>query len=96
MLELIRKISAEMDISCHLCNQSGCNVCKNTGWVEILGCGMIDPQVLKNCGIDTTKYSGFAFGMGIERLTMLKYGIKDIRHFSQNDVRFISQFKSEL
>ena len=88
--------SAEIDISCHICDQSGCNVCKNTGWVEILGCGMIDPQALKNCGIDPEIYSGFAFGLGIERLTMLKYGIKDIRYFSQNDVRFLSQFKSEI
>jgi len=84
--------SAEMDISCMLCNGSGCSVCKKTGWLEILGCGMVHPKVLENCGIDSNKYSGFAFGMGIERPTMLKYGIKDIRLFSENDVRFLKQF----
>ena len=86
--------SAEMDISCTICKGSGCNVCKHTGWVEILGCGMVDPQVLTNCGIDATKYSGFAFGMGIERITMLKYQIKDLRLFFENDVRFLKQFTS--
>lgn len=84
--------SAEMDISCLLCNGEGCNVCKKTGWLEILGCGMVHPKVLENCGIDSNKYSGFAFGMGIERPALLKYGIKDIRLFSENDVRFLKQF----
>jgi len=84
--------SAEMDISCMLCDSKGCSVCKKTGWLEILGCGMVHPKVLENCGIDSTKYSGFAFGMGIERPTMLKYGIKDIRLFSENDIRFLQQF----
>lgn len=86
--------SAEMDISCTICKGKGCNVCKNTGWVEILGCGMVDPQVLANCGIDAIKYKGFAFGMGIERITMLKYQIKDLRLFFENDVRFLKQFTS--
>ncbi len=84
--------SAEMDVSCFLCNGQGCNVCKNSGWVEILGCGMVHPQVLENCRIDSNRYTGFAFGMGIERIAMLLYGIKDLRLFSQNDVRFIQQF----
>lgn len=84
--------SAEMDISCTLCKGKGCNVCKGTGWVEILGCGMVDPQVLENCKIDSNKYKGFAFGMGIERITMLKYQIKDLRLFFENDVRVIKQF----
>lgn len=86
--------SAEMDISCTICKGKGCNVCKHTGWVEILGCGMVDPQVLTNCGIDPNKYKGFAFGMGIERITMLKYQIKDLRLFFENDVRFLKQFTS--
>jgi phenylalanyl-tRNA synthetase alpha chain len=86
--------SAEMDISCTICKGKGCNVCKYTGWVEILGCGMVDPQVLINCGIDPSKYKGFAFGMGIERITMLKYQIKDLRLFFENDVRFLKQFTS--
>jgi phenylalanyl-tRNA synthetase alpha chain len=84
--------SAEMDISCLLCNGKGCSVCKKTGWLEILGCGMIHPKVLENCGIDPNKYTGFAFGMGIERPALLKYDIKDIRLFSENDVRFLRQF----
>jgi phenylalanyl-tRNA synthetase alpha chain len=84
--------SAEMDISCLICGGKGCNVCKHTGWVEILGCGMVHPAVLDNCGIDSNKYTGFAFGMGIERITMLKYQIKDLRLFSENDVRFLKQF----
>lgn len=88
--------SAEMDISCTICGGKGCNVCKYTGWVEILGCGMVDPNVLTSNGIDPVKYSGFAFGMGIERITMLKYQINDIRLFFENDVRFIDQFKSEV
>ncbi len=87
--------SAEVDISCTLCKGDGCNVCKHTGWVEILGCGMVDPQVLDNCGIDSRKYSGFAFGMGIERITMLKYRVKDLRLFFENDVRFLKQFSGE-
>jgi phenylalanyl-tRNA synthetase alpha chain len=86
--------SAEVDVTCFLCNGSGCNVCKQTGWVEILGCGMVDPAVLSNCGIDPEEYSGFAFGMGVERITMLKYGIKDIRLLSENDIRFLEQFKA--
>lgn len=88
--------SAEMDISCNICSGKGCNVCKNSGWVEILGCGMVDPSVLDNCKIDSKVYSGFAFGMGIERITMLKYRINDLRLFSENDVRFLNQFKSAL
>ena len=84
--------SAEMDISCMLCKGEGCAVCKRTGWLEILGCGMVHPQVLSNCGIDPEKYNGYAFGMGIERPAMLKYGITDIRLFSENDVRFLRQF----
>lgn len=84
--------SAEMDISCTICKGKGCNVCKYTGWVEIMGCGMVDPAVLDLCKIDSTIYSGYAFGMGIERITMLKYGIKDLRLFSENDVRFLKQF----
>ncbi len=86
--------SAEVDISCTLCGGKGCNVCKHTGWVEILGCGMVDPQVLENCKIDNLKYSGFAFGMGIERITMLKYQVKDLRLFFENDERFLKQFSS--
>jgi phenylalanyl-tRNA synthetase alpha chain len=88
--------SAEMDISCLLCKGEGCAVCKRTGWLEILGCGMVHPQVLENCGIDSTKYNGFAFGMGIERPALLKYGISDIRLFSENDVRFLEQFTSAI
>jgi phenylalanyl-tRNA synthetase alpha chain len=88
--------SAEMDISCLICGGKGCNVCKYTGWVEILGCGMVHPAVLENCGIDSNKYTGFAFGMGIERITMLKYQIKDLRLFSENDVRFLKQFTSAV
>ena len=84
--------SAEVDVTCFLCDGIGCNVCKQTGWVEILGCGMVDPAVLENCGIDAKKYSGFAFGMGVERITMLKYQVKDLRLFSENDARFLRQF----
>ena len=84
--------SAEMDISCQLCKGKGCSVCKKSGWLEILGCGMVHPKVLDNCGIDSTKYTGFAFGMGVERPALLKYGINDIRLFSENDVRFLQQF----
>jgi phenylalanyl-tRNA synthetase alpha chain len=86
--------SAEMDISCHICGGKGCNICKNTGWVEILGCGMVDPNVLDNCGIDSEIYSGYALGMGIERIAMLKYRINDIRLLFENDVRFLEQFQS--
>jgi phenylalanyl-tRNA synthetase alpha chain len=88
--------SAEMDISCTLCGGKGCNMCKHTGWVEILGCGMVDPNVLDNNNIDSKKYTGFAFGMGIERITLLKYQINDIRLFFENDVRFLEQFKAAL
>ena len=84
--------SAEMDVSCNICGGEGCALCKHTGWVEILGCGMVDPNVLENCGIDSTKYSGFAFGLGIERMTMLKYKTNDIRLYFENDARFIQQF----
>lgn len=87
--------SAEMDISCTVCKGKGCNICKYTGWVEILGCGMIHPNVLKNCDIDPEEYSGFAFGMGIERIAILKYQVKDLRLFSQNDIRFLKQFTAE-
>lgn len=86
--------SAEVDVSCSLCNGEGCNVCKYSGWLEILGCGMVDPAVLENCGIDSTKYSGFAFGMGVERITQLKYQVKDLRLYSENDLRFLKQFRS--
>ena len=86
--------SAEMDISCDLCGGKGCSFCKGTGWVEILGCGMVDPNVLEACGIDSKEYSGFAFGMGVERITNLKYRVKDLRLFSENDVRFLRQFES--
>jgi len=88
--------SAEMDISCFICGGEGCNICKKTGWVEILGCGMVHPNVLSNCNIDPNKYTGFAFGMGIERPAMMKYGINDIRMFSENDVRFLRQFTSAI
>lgn len=86
--------SAEMDISCDICGGKGCNICKHSGWVEILGCGMVDPAVLESCGIDSKVYSGFAFGMGIERMTQQVFKTKDIRMFFENDVRFISQFES--
>ena len=86
--------SAEMDISCNICGGTGCGFCKQTGWVEILGCGMVDPNVLESCGIDSKEYSGYAFGMGVERITNLKYRVKDLRLFSENDVRFLQQFES--
>ncbi|HEY5570078.1 MAG TPA: phenylalanine--tRNA ligase subunit alpha [Bacteroidales bacterium] len=86
--------SAEMDISCNICGGKGCPFCKNTGWVEILGCGMVDPAVLDNCGIDSKVYTGYALGMGIERITNLKYRVKDLRLFSENDVRFLKEFES--
>ncbi len=84
--------SAEMDISCGLCGGKGCSFCKGTGWVEILGCGMVDPAVLEACGIDSKEYSGFALGMGIERITNLKYLVNDLRLFSENDMRFLAEF----
>lgn len=86
--------SAEMDISCDLCGGKGCSFCKGTGWVEILGCGMVDPNVLESCGIDSKIYTGYAFGMGVERITNLKYRVKDLRLFSENDIRFLRQFES--
>lgn len=86
--------SAEMDISCHICGGKGCALCKGTGWVEILGCGMVDPNVLRNCGIDPEVYSGYAFGMGVERIANLKYKVKDLRLFSENDVRFLKEFEA--
>ena len=86
--------SAEMDVSCSVCNSKGCNVCKYTGYLEIMGCGMVDPNVLENCGIDSKKYTGFAFGMGVERIAMLKYKVNDLRLYSEGDVRFLEQFKS--
>lgn len=85
--------SAEMDISCALCHGEGCALCKGSGWVEILGCGMVDPAVLDSCGIDSKEYSGFAIGMGVERIANLKYNVDDLRLFSNNDVRFLEQFK---
>jgi len=88
--------SAEMDISCNLCGGKGCNVCKHTGWLEIMGCGMVDPNVLEACGIDSKRYSGFAFGMGVERCSMLKYGVRDLRLYFENDVRFLRQFDTVL
>jgi phenylalanyl-tRNA synthetase alpha chain len=88
--------SAEVDVSCTICNSKGCNVCKYTGWLEILGCGMVDPAVLESCGIDSKEYSGFAFGMGIERITQLKYKVNDLRLYSENDVRFLKQFTGGL
>jgi len=86
--------SAEMDINCKICGGKGCNVCKYTGYLEVLGCGMVDPNVLDSCGIDSNKYTGYAFGMGIERIAMLKYKVNDLRMYFENDVRFLEQFKS--
>ncbi len=88
--------SAEIDISCLICHGEGCNICKYSGWVEIAGSGMVDPNVLENCGIDSEKYTGFAFGMGIERMALLKYQVRDLRLFTENDVRFLRQFSSVL
>jgi len=88
--------SAEVDVSCTICKSKGCNVCKYTGWLEILGCGMVDPNVLESSGIDSKKYSGFAFGMGIERIAQLKFKVNDLRIYSENDIRFLNQFKSAL
>lgn len=90
------EISAEMDISCSLCEGKGCNVCKYSGWLEIMGCGMVDPAVLENCKIDSNVYSGFAFGMGVERIAQIKYRVKDLRLYFENDVRFLKQFKSVI
>lgn len=88
--------SGEVDVSCNICGGKGCNVCKYSGWLEILGCGMVDPNVLESCGIDSKKYTGFAFGMGVERIAMLKYQIKDLRLFFENDVRFLKQFSATV
>jgi phenylalanyl-tRNA synthetase alpha chain len=88
--------SAEVDVSCNICSGKGCNVCKHTGYLEILGCGMVDPNVLENCGVDSKKYTGYAFGMGLERIAMLKYGVKDLRLFFENDVRFLRQFAKSI
>ena len=88
--------SAEMDVSCKICNGKGCNVCKYTGWLEVLGCGMVDPNVLENCNIDSSAYTGFAFGMGIERIAMLKYQVNDLRMYFENDVRCLEQFTYSL
>ena len=88
--------SAEVDVSCNICSSKGCNVCKYTGYLEILGCGMVDPNVLDNCGIDSKKYTGFAFGMGIERIAMLKYQVDDLRLFYENDIRFLKQFSNSI
>lgn len=88
--------SAEVDVSCAICNSKGCNVCKHTGWLEILGCGMVDPNVLEACGIDSKEYSGFAFGMGIERIAQLKFKVNDLRLYSENDVRFLKQFTAGI
>ncbi|HNT92423.1 MAG TPA: phenylalanine--tRNA ligase subunit alpha [Bacteroidales bacterium] len=88
--------SAEMDINCNICEGKGCNVCKGTGWLELLGCGMVDPNVLEACGIDSVKYSGYAFGLGIERAAMLKYGVNDLRLYFENDIRFLYQFRTEI
>ena len=87
--------SAEVDVSCTICNSKGCNVCKYTGWLEILGCGMVDPNVLKNANIDPEKYTGYAFGMGVERIAQLIYEVNDLRLYSENDLRFLKQFSSD-
>lgn len=86
--------SAEVDVSCNICKGKGCNICKGTGWLEIMGCGMVDPNVLEASGIDPKEYSGFAFGMGVERIAMLKWQVKDLRHYFENDVRFLREFES--
>ena len=88
--------SAEVDVSCTICSQKGCNVCKYSGWLEIMGCGMVDPNVLENCNIDSNIYSGYAFGMGVERIAQLIYQVNDLRLYSENDLRFIKQFRSEI
>ena len=86
--------SSEVDVSCNICHGKGCNICKGTGWLEIMGCGMVDPNVLEACGIDSKKYSGFAFGMGIERIAMLKWQVNDLRHYFENDLRFLHEFEA--
>lgn len=88
--------SAEVDVSCNICHGKGCNICKGTGWLEILGCGMVDPNVLEASGIDSKKYSGFAFGMGLERIAMLKWRVNDLRHYFENDLRFLEEFNSSI
>lgn len=88
--------SAEVDVSCNICKGKGCNICKGTGWLEIMGCGMVDPNVLEASGIDSKKYSGFAFGMGVERIAMLKWQVKDLRHYFENDLRFLREFETAL
>ena len=88
--------SAEVDVSCNICHGKGCNICKGTGWLEILGCGMVDPNVLEASGIDSTKYSGFAFGMGLERIAMLKWRVNDLRHYFENDMRFLQEFNTAV
>lgn len=88
--------SAEVDVSCNICKGKGCNICKGTGWLEIMGCGMVDPNVLEASGIDSEVYTGFAFGMGIERIAMLKWQVKDLRHYFENDIRFLKQFQTVL
>ena len=88
--------SAEVDVSCNICHGKGCNICKGTGWLEILGCGMVDPNVLEASGIDSKKYSGFAFGMGIERIAMLKWQVNDLRHYFENDLRFLREFNTAI
>ena len=88
--------SSEVDVSCNICHGKGCNICKGTGWLEILGCGLVDPNVLEASGIDSKKYSGFAFGMGLERIAMLKWQVNDLRHYFENDLRFLSQFKTAI
>ncbi len=88
--------SSEIDVSCNICHGKGCNICKGTGWLEIMGCGMVDPNVLEASGIDSRKYSGFAFGMGLERIAMLKWQVNDLRHYFENDLRFLSEFKTSI
>ncbi|MDD6772968.1 MAG: phenylalanine--tRNA ligase subunit alpha [Bacteroidales bacterium] len=88
--------SAEVDVSCNICHGKGCNICKGTGWLEIMGCGMVDPNVLEASGIDSKKYSGFAFGMGLERIAMLKWRVNDLRHYFENDLRFLEEFNSSI
>jgi phenylalanyl-tRNA synthetase alpha chain len=88
--------SAEMDVSCNICGGPGCPICKYSGWIEVMGCGMVDPNVLKNCGIDPEVYSGYAFGMGIERIAMNIFQVRDLRMYFENDLRFLRQFKSAL
>ncbi|MFW6227368.1 MAG: phenylalanine--tRNA ligase subunit alpha, partial [Bacteroidota bacterium] len=88
--------SAEMDVNCNICGGKGCNVCKYTGFLEIMGCGMVDPNVLESCGIDSEKYTGFAFGMGVERIAMLKYQVNDLRLYFENDMRFLKQFSNSI